>query len=202
MSRTFALIPAAGKSARMGRAKLLLTLGGRSILERVVSTLRAAGIDDVLVVVGPHVSELPALATAAGAHVLTLADETPDMRTTVEKGLDWLEEHFHPGPDDAWLLVPADHPTLAATVIRALFRAQAAHSQRSIFIPTFEGRRGHPALIGWRHGPAMRALIRGQGLNVYLRGQAEQTLEVPVDSADVLLDLDTPEDYRRLLDRS
>ncbi len=40
----FALIPAAGKSARMGRPKLTLPLGGRTVLEHVVTALRRGGV--------------------------------------------------------------------------------------------------------------------------------------------------------------
>src|SRR5437879_4363300 len=56
-----AVIPAAGQSTRMGRPKLALPLGGRSVLERVVDALRGAGVD-VLVVLGPHVADLAAAA--------------------------------------------------------------------------------------------------------------------------------------------
>jgi molybdenum cofactor cytidylyltransferase len=197
----YALLPAAGKSTRMGQPKLLLPLGGRTVLECVVAALRQAGVDQVLVVVGPHVAELAAVATQAGAHVCLLAEETPDMRATVEKGLRWLEERFQPGPEDAWLLCPADHPTLDPTVVRQLLDARTHHPACTIFIPGFGGRRGHPALIGWRHVASMLELPAGVGLNVYLRQQVAATREVPVASAEVLCDLDTPEDYARLQER-
>src|SRR4051812_30349558 len=90
--RTFALIPAPGKSARMGRPKLALPLGGCTILERVIAALRGAGVDTVLVVLAPHSHDLIDLARATGAEVLALPEETPDMRATVERGLDWLAE--------------------------------------------------------------------------------------------------------------
>ena len=67
-----AIILAAGKSTRMGRAKLSLPLGGRAVLERVIDTLRQAGIEKILVVVGPHVPELVPLARDAGAEALLL----------------------------------------------------------------------------------------------------------------------------------
>ena len=46
----------------------------------------------------------------------------------------------------------------------------------------------------------MRALPAGEGLNAYLRGHLAETLEVSA-GAEVLADLDTPEDYARLLAR-
>jgi len=195
---TFAVLPAAGQSVRMGRPKLALPLGGSTVLERVVASLRAACVDTVLVVVGPHVPELVPLAERAGAHVLQLVEETPDMRATVEAGLHWLEDRFNPAPDDQWLLVPADHPTLDPSVVRQLLRARAEGPGASIVVPTHGGRRGHPTLIDWKHVAGIRALAPGQGLNVYLRRLAAETREVAVDSPGVLCDLDTPEEYERL----
>src|SRR5262249_26273051 len=143
LSMYFALIPAAGKSTRMGRPKLALPLGERSVLEHVVTAVRQAGGGRVVVVIGPPVPGLSPVAERAGASVLLLPDETPDMRTTVERGLRWLEERFHPQPDDAWLLLPADHPTIDGAIIQDLLQAARAHPERSIIIPVHDGRRGH-----------------------------------------------------------
>jgi molybdenum cofactor cytidylyltransferase len=185
----------------MGRPKLALPLGDRTILEHVIAALRRAEIEHILVVLGPHVSQLVPLVETAGAQVLALAQETADMRDTVEQGLRWLENRLQPHDEDNWLLVPADHPTLDAAVVQQLLQARAAHPEFSIIIPKFQGQRGHPALIGWRHVAGIRALPANHGLNTYLRGQATVTLEVPVSSADVLEDLDTPADYERLQHR-
>jgi molybdenum cofactor cytidylyltransferase len=195
---TFALLPAGGKSRRMGRTKLALPLGPRTVLEHAVAALREAGVEEVLVVVGPHVPELAPLAAAAGASVLQLREETADMRATVEHGLRWLEERFRPPPEAGWLLCPADHPALDPDVVRLLLRARAASAGHSVVVPTFGGRRGHPALIDWRHVAGMRALPPGLGLDAYLRPLRAVTLEVAVTSPGVLYDLDTPEDYERL----
>jgi molybdenum cofactor cytidylyltransferase len=195
--RSFAVIPAAGQSTRMGRPKLSLPLGGRSVLERVVAAVHQAGVGATVVVIGPHVPELVPLAEAAGALPVLLPEPTPDMRATVEHGLRWLEERFRPAPAECWLLLPADHPTLDADLVRRLLEARAA-GDRSIVVPTFGGRRGHPAVIDWKHVAGIRALPQGEGLNRYFRRHAGETLEVAVDSADVLCDLDTPEEYERL----
>ena len=194
----FAVIPAAGYSVRMGRPKLALPLGGRTVLEWVITALRRARVEHVLVVIGPHVPELAPLAESAGASVLRLDRPTLDMRATVEEGLRWLEQRFQPQDDDGWLLVPADHPALDAAAIAHLIEARQLHPQHSIFIATHEGRRGHPALIAWRHVAGVRSLTPGLGLNAYLRLHTADTLELPVLSPHILCDLDTPEDYQRL----
>jgi molybdenum cofactor cytidylyltransferase len=193
-----AVVPAAGRSERMGRPKLALPLGDRTVLEHVVAALRAGGADHVLVVLGPFVPELEPLAAAAGADVCRLPVATADMRATVEHGLRWLEERHRPLPDDAWLLAPADHPSLDPAVVRDLCEAFGRDRSHSILIPVHAGRRGHPALIAWRHVAGIRALPPDRGINAYLREHSIETREVPAASTGVLCDLDTPEDYERL----
>jgi molybdenum cofactor cytidylyltransferase len=190
---TFAVVPAAGHSSRMGRPKLTLPLGGRAVIEHVVAALREGGVADVLVVVGPHVLELVPLAAAAGANVLALPAPTADMRATIEAGLTWIEDRFHPRPDDRWLLTPADHPAITADVVRTLLT-----SEDPIAIPVHGGRRGHPTAFRWRHVAGIRALPADAGVNVFLRHHADQVRERSVPDAGVLADLDTPGDYERL----
>jgi molybdenum cofactor cytidylyltransferase len=192
-----AVVPAAGHSTRMGCPKLSLPLGDCTILERVVAALRSGGADDVVVVIGPHVPELIPLAEASGANVCRLAEPTPDMRTTVERGLRWVEDHIHPTPA-AWLLVPADHPALEPRAIRELCGTFLRDPSQSILVPVFGGRRGHPALVAWRHVAGIRALPLNRGIDTYFREHATDVGEVAVSSAGVLCDLDTPEDYERL----
>src|SRR5262249_55192184 len=97
------------------------------------------------------------------------------------------------------LLVPADHPTLEAEVIRRLAAARAEYPGATILVPTHAGRRGHPLLLAWSHVPAIRALTPDEGVNTYIRCQTAATRELPIDTPEVLRDLDTPEDYQRLL---
>lgn len=182
----------------MGRPKLALPLGERTILEHVVAVLRRAEIEQILVVTGPHVAELAALAESARCHVCSLAEPTHSMRETVERGLRWLEERFQPRFDDTWLLVPADHPALDACVVPHLEAAHSANPQFSIVIPTYGGRRGHPTLFDWGHVAALRSHPAELGLNTYVRQRVNETLEVPVSSPSILWDMDTPEDYEWL----
>jgi molybdenum cofactor cytidylyltransferase len=183
----------------MGRPKLALPLGGCTILEHVVAALRQAEIEHILVVVGAHVAALADLAESAGACVSIMEALPTGMRGTVEHGLRWLEEHFGPRrEEDTWLLTPADHPALDASIVTRLQSAYAAELQFSIVLPTYNGRRGHPTLFAWKHVAAIRAWPAELGLNTYVRKHVAETLEVAVNSASVLWDMDTPEDYEWL----
>jgi molybdenum cofactor cytidylyltransferase len=194
----YGLIPAAGHSRRMGRPKLALPLGGQPILQRVISSLQTAGVDEVLAVVGPHVPELIGIITKAGAHCLAMDHETADMRETVMHGLAWLEDRFHPKPNDGWLLVPADHATLSVDVIKQINSSFSENPEHSICEPVFEGKRGHPVLVAWRHVQAIRDMPDGVGLNHFINSQAKEVIEVTVTSPEVLQDVDTPQDYEKL----
>jgi molybdenum cofactor cytidylyltransferase len=198
MPRTFALIPAAGKSRRMGGPKLALPLDGRSVLEVVISAVRQAGVEEVLVILGPQTCNLGLMAEQAGAKVLMLAADTAEMRITILRGLQWVEEQCRPAKEDGWLLLPADHPCVEAPLVRMLLLAQKQQRDKSIVVPTFEGKRGHPVWIRWEHVAAIRSAPAGEGINAFLRRQARVTLEVAVANASILWDLDTPEDYERL----
>jgi molybdenum cofactor cytidylyltransferase len=195
----FAVIPACGHSTRMGQPKLALPFGDRTVIERVVQALRAGGMDRMVVVIGPHVPELAALATQAGAEVLALPIPTPDMRATVAAGLDYLEERYHPSRADWWLLAPADHPVISPAVLAEL-RAAVLLRTHTILIPTHQGQRGHPTLISWSLAAAVRALPPGQGINTLLRGRLGETREVEVADPGILANLDTPEDYALLVE--
>jgi molybdenum cofactor cytidylyltransferase len=199
VTRTFAIIPAAGKSERMGRPKLALPLGGRPILERTIESLMRAGVKDIGVIIGPQAPELVEIAEAAGAEALMLDCDTPDMRTTLMLGLHWLKRSRHPGPDDRILLVPGDHPVFSAEVIRRLESARATAGDRSIVVPTFGGVRGHPVLFDWKHVGEMENWPVARGFNSYFRSQPDATVELPVNTPAILWDLDTPEDYERML---
>jgi molybdenum cofactor cytidylyltransferase len=197
--RTFALIPAAGLSRRMGRPKLLLPLGDRTILAHVIDTLRAAHVAEVLVVLAPGDEALQEIAVGANANVLRLDLPTPDMRATCLRGLDWLEQRQQPERDDGFLLAPADHPTMRSDVVSALISAAPQHPDTLVIVPAYQGQRGHPVWVRWRCVPEIRALPEGAGLNRFIRAQAARTHELDWADPEVLRDLDTPEDYERLL---
>jgi molybdenum cofactor cytidylyltransferase len=183
----------------MGRSKLALPVGSSTVLERLVGTLREGGVRSVFVVVAPHDDQLAALASRAGAAVLRLPEPTGNMCDTVRFGLRQLLASGIAAIEDCWLLIPADHPAMTAASLSALLDARAREPNLEIFIPTFEGKRGHPAILPFSIVPNIEQLREGEGINQLLRRLADQTRLVPVNDPAVLWDLDTEEDYAKLL---
>lgn len=196
--RLLAIIPAAGRSRRMGQPKLLLDIAGQSVISRVLSALQEAGIARTLVVVRSDDEALIHEARQAGGAVVTPAVAPEEMRQSVEIALQHVR-HSKAASETytGWMLVPADHPTLHPEVIQRLIAAWRDHPQR-IAVPVHAGRRGHPTLFPWSMVDEVFSLPSEQGLNRLLRMNPESVLEVEVADSRVLDDLDTPEDLIRL----
>lgn len=192
--RIVAIVPAAGHSRRMGQPKLLLKLGEKTVIARVVEALRTAGIEKILVVVRSDDLPLAEEVRRTSAELVVPEIAPPDMRASVERALDALNPAGNEW--DGWMLIPADHPTLEPHVITQLI---AAWDRTRIAVPTWQGRRGHPTLFPWTTAVEVSQLPGDKGLNTLLRSQPDRVLEVPASSDGVLIDLDTPEDWERVL---
>jgi len=195
--RLFAVVPAAGHSRRMGRAKLLLPLGDLTVIATLLATLQRPEIAQIVVVVRRDDEPLRSAVAACGAFVLTPAIDPPDMRDSVEHALTHLRNEFHPADTDGWLLCPADHPLLDARVLDQLL-ARWQQEDCRILAPIHNGRRGHPTLFCWDLADEVASIPHDEGLNRLMKAHAHEVVELSVDNESILTDLDTPADYDRL----
>jgi molybdenum cofactor cytidylyltransferase len=197
--RSFAIIPAAGTSSRMGRPKLLLPIAGQPLILHTLAAWRASLVERVIVVVRPDDEALAEVVRAAGADVVILPAAPPDMKASLGYGLAHIEQQFQPTADDAWLVAPADMPGLSPRIIDALLAEFAAHLGRPI-IPTLAGRRGHPVLLPWPLAAQVHKLPASEGLNALI--ERSQPKLLPCDHVEqasdaAFADIDTPEDLSR-----
>lgn len=196
--RLFAVIPAAGHSRRMGRDKLLLPVEGRTVIARILDVLQSPHVAQRVVVIRPGDEALRSAVEAANGIALVPPEPPAEMRQSVEFALRWLEQNSKPGLDDGWLLAPADHPLLDPRVLAQLVTHWEAR-RNSILIPTCGGRRGHPIILPWILAREVWTLPADGGLNQLVRRHAESVVELETSDPAILNDLDTPEDYARLL---
>ncbi len=195
--RIFAVIPAAGLSRRMGQPKLILPIGNTTVIGRVLTAQQAGGVTSISVVVRRDDLELQDAIRKHAVEPLLPAVDPPDMRASIEYGLAEIERQFQPMAEDAWLLLPADHPVMDAALIQRIiahWRSIAAE----VLIPTCHGRRGHPLIARWPTVGAVRKLPADVGVNAWLRFPSTAVTEWPIDDPRILCDLDRPEDYARL----
>lgn len=194
-----AVVPAAGRSTRMGRPKLVLPIGGVPLIVRVVNALRAGGADRVVVVISPEdATPLAELAESAGAEVVRPERPPEDMRASIEFGLDRLADSE---PPEGVLIVPGDSPAISAELVARAVVHAAEHPDR-IILPAFEGRGGHPLLLPWRFATQITHLPVGVGVNALLSAHEDDVCRLIVANPGAVADLDTPEDYRRWCDKA
>ncbi len=193
--RRFAVLPAAGRSRRMGRPKLLLPWGSRSLMEHVLRQYLAAPLEAVVVVVHPDDDELSRRVCNAGALVCRPPQPPRDMKESVRWGLRFVQQRYAPRPTDLWLLSPCDVPGVSAELIVRILSYYRPGAPE-VVVPFCGRRRGHPVALPWRASAEVFTLPEHQGINS-LVARWPQCL-VPVSSQDAFHDVDTPQAYRRL----
>ena len=192
-----AVVLAAGRSRRMGQPKPLLPIGSYRVIEWVVRALLETDLVTVLVVTGHEQEEVVnVLAPYPVCCVFNPTYAAGEMLSSVQVGLRALPEETV-----ASLIVLGDQPALeVSTVERVLDSIRDDPTQ--VYIPVYEGRRGHPIALPravWRE---VLALPQGATLRDILRGsQVDRVQEVPVEAPSILQDMDTPADYERERER-
>jgi len=186
-----ALILSAGASTRFGgQPKALLPVDGRSGVRRIAEICLADGFEPVTVVVGPHRG--PIARELKGLEVqLVDSEEWEEGRTaSVQAGLAALP------PERDVLFWPVDHPFVAARSVDALLAARATDLLGVWFIPTYQGRGGHPVL--WR--PVVRNDIFDLRPDAPIRSLlpefGPQVRRVVVDDPGVVANVDTVGAFR------
>lgn len=190
------IVLAAGRSRRMGRPKAFLALGGRSFLERAVAALRGGGCDPVVVVAGPRgdavADEVALAAERLGARVARNPDAESPQVASLRAGLAALGTEA-----EAAVVTPVDVPRVDAETVRAL-AAAFARTGAPVAQP-FDGvRHGHPVLFARAVWPELMADPLPEGARTVIHAHAAERAEVRVPALPA--DVDTPEDYRRLLE--
>jgi molybdenum cofactor cytidylyltransferase len=182
----------------MGRPKLLLPFGDRTILGATLAALRSGGANPVVLVCAPQDHDLQAW--AAGGELLLAVNPEPDrgMLSTIWCGLEALGGAAALVAAGTELLVcPGDLPRLRGETVAALLR-EARDAESWLVVPRCGSQRGHPLVVRGELLLEIPQLDPQIGLRQLRLRHPERTLEVEVADPGVVLDVDTPADYERL----
>jgi molybdenum cofactor cytidylyltransferase len=188
----WAVVLAAGESRRMGTQKLLLPFGDATVVASVVRTAQASRAGRTLVVLGADRVAVRLELEPHGVEFAVNEDYRLGMLSSVQAGFRTLPAHA-----EAAVVMLGDQPFLASRVVDAVIGAYE-ESGKGIVVPAFQGRRGHPLLIDFKYRDDVLALDPADGLRRLLRAHPDDILEVEAGDANILRDLDTPEDYSGL----
>lgn len=189
-----AIVLAAGLSRRMGRFKLLLPWGERTVIGQVVATLEEAGVPEVIVVTGHRAADVATALAGTSARIVFNPDYAAgEMLSSIQTGLRALTGDPDPKDLKAALLCLGDQPQMETATVRAVLAAGEGTGWQRVVIPSYRGRGGHPILLPRFIWPEVLAAT--DTLRAVLAAHRPHTHYLAVDTPTVLADLDTPEDY-------
>jgi len=194
-----AIILAAGRSSRMGRSKALLPhLDGKTtFVAHAVRELRAAGLP-VILVVGRHDDDaLRAAVVELQAEFVSNPDPDRGQLSSLVAGLDVADHTYRA---EAVVVLPVDVPLVTAAGIRTLC-SRAAGGRVFILRSASGGRHGHPVLFTREVFNELRHADPELGARSVVRADPSRVVDVEVGEPGVLVDVDTPDDYRRAFGR-
>jgi CTP:molybdopterin cytidylyltransferase MocA len=178
---------AAGASRRFGSVKLLHPFRGEAMILSAVRAFMAAGLDEVVVVVGAHGAVEDAVA-GTGVRVVANPDWASGMFSSVRTGLSSVDARSRLA-----LVSPADLPLLTGAIVGRVLEAAREEGDRCVTVPASGGRRGHPVAFP---APVVEAILSwppGARLDDALDGRFP-VRTLPGFGPEVLRDVDSPAD--------
>jgi molybdenum cofactor cytidylyltransferase len=191
MNEVAAILLAAGRSRRMGAFKPLLPFGNRSVIECCINNLGAAGIKDIIVVVGHRADEVREQLQALDVRLAVNADPDSEMKVSIARGVEQVSTSA-----GAVIIALVDHPAVPPEEIKILINEWRRGAK--LVQPEHDGRGGHPVLVDLAYRDELLALDSQSGLRALFAAHRDEVRRVPVESPYVARDMDTWEDYRRL----
>lgn len=185
-----ALVLAAGTSSRMGQPKMVLPWGNTTVLGQVIQVIKSSAIEDLLVVTGAARDLVEPICHAEGARVVfnPLYAEG-DMLASLQTGIRELG-----AATDAALVTLGDQPQIQETCVRLVARTYA-DSKAPLIVPSYHQRRGHPWLVGRGFWPEILNMREPETAREFLNRHSADISYLELDSATILQDLDTSEEY-------
>jgi nicotine blue oxidoreductase len=181
------LVLAAGAGRRYGMPKALVTYQGRLLVQRAADTLREGGCAQTTVVLGAEAARVREAAPDLPGTVVN-DGWASGMGSSLRVGL----EELAGSTAEAAVVLLVDMPGVTAEAVRRVIaRADAG----ALVMGGYDGRRGHPVLLGRDHWAPVAASAAGdRGARDYLRAHAGEVRVVPVGDVADDRDIDVPAD--------
>jgi molybdenum cofactor cytidylyltransferase len=196
---TAGVILAAGESKRMAGShqddapKQLFEWRGQPFIRHVVKTALAAGLSKIVVVLGAFADQIRPALQGLPVHIVENTAWQAGQSTSIVAGLQVLE-----GATGSAIFLLADQPQTPAALIQSLVELHAS-TLAPIVAPMIDGRRGNPVLFDRITFPDLLALSGDVGGRVLFSRYPAAWL--PWLDSSAAWDVDTPEDYYKLLER-
>ncbi len=184
-----AIVLAAGQSRRMGRQnKLLAKIDGIAMIARTVDAVLASAVEAVTVVLGHEADRVRESLSSRNVTFVENPDYAEGLSTSLKRGLASLSSNT-----DAALICLGDMPRISAAEIDHLIASYAPNQGHAICVPTHNGKRGNPVLVGRRFFAEVQDIAGDVGARSLIGSYPDLVIEVEMENDAILLDIDTPE---------
>jgi CTP:molybdopterin cytidylyltransferase MocA len=176
----------------MGTVKQLLPVNNRPAIVRCTESIRDSGVDNIVVVVNPEGNEIVRVLKEYPVDIAVNDVPESDMAESIRAGLSAID-----GASTGIFICLCDYPLVTSTTLGAMGREHDARPDL-IIIPTFQGQRGHPTLL-----PRfiLEEVKKHSTLRDVISSHKDKILFFHVADEGVVLDMDTPEEYQKILER-
>ena len=182
-----AIVLAAGKGSRMGQVKQLIRLGGEPLLAHVLATVRAAGLNDIIVVLGAAAGEIEKHVALGGFRLVRNPAYEEGLASSVQIAISQV-----PKASAAAVIFLADQPLVLPSTVLALINAYRESNPVAV-VPTYHGHRGLPVVLDRALFPRATELKGDEGFRSILH-KLNNVIQVEVDDPGIVLDVDTADD--------
>jgi molybdenum cofactor cytidylyltransferase len=190
-----AVILSAGESSRMGRPKALLPIDGVRFVEKIVSALKSTDVGNIIVVLGHNAEEMRQKISDLPVTILINHDYKQGQLSSLQVAISHLESSSEGSPVDGILVHLVDHPYISTTLVDLMIK-RFYETKKLMVVPRFQGRRGHPVIFARALFSELLAAGPDQGAKPVVHAHRDDTLEIDTKDEGVLIDIDTPEEYR------
>jgi len=188
------IVLAGGESLRMrGKIKALLPLAPATFLENIIAGMRATGAQEIIVVVGAHAAEIMKAVDLSQVKVVINESWRLGQIQSLRRGLDEVSENC-----EGVLVNLVDHP-LVQEVTYITIADEWRKTKEKVIIPVINSRRGHPVVFPRLLFNIIQSAFLPEGARGLIREYPELIREVPVTDAGVVMDIDTPEEYEKIV---
>jgi molybdenum cofactor cytidylyltransferase len=188
-----AVVLAAGTSSRMGRPKLLLPLGGTSLVRRAVESAVRSRAKQVIVVTGAYREQVEREVAGLPVRLAHNPEFALGMSGSLRAGLRMVRPEA-----DAAVVILADQPFVGPEVVDALIEVYET-SRAPIVRPSYAGQPGNPVLWDRSLFGELMQQQGDQGGRELLKRYADRVAWRELPDARAQEDVDTPEAYAAML---
>ncbi len=198
MAKVSAIVLAAGLSSRMqGRQKLFLPYRNKTILEQVVTELLDSKASEVIIVSSPLTHDQIKAMPLAGITLLCNPNHKQGMTTTIQHGVKVASVDNY-----GFMICLGDMPRITSQEYDDLldqFSEKHRENPKSILLPFYQGQKGNPVIFSSFYREAILTHPDMEGCRGIVQANSAHLTKMEMQNYHVLVDVDTPGDYERLV---